>query len=380
MFAVHGSLKLALYTLTTERDRLKTALESDSTFLLNCGNTISSSTATGNIVASLRNSLNQALQQNVDLRSRLARIHDTADLSDISSVGPASEMVSFTHHCMQQLEQHNSHSQAHMPVVGALATFSCIMMSFFSAVLWRIKLGHVTESCEAFCAISTHKNHTKKPSFEQHPVWKPKNLYNQLTNELTLWSRFQCPSWEASRSSGSRETPCILWNLKVHYCIYNSPPPVLILSHINPVHAPPSHFLKIHFDIIIPSMPWSPKWSLSLMFPHQNPVCTSPDLHMYYMPHPSHSSRFGHPNNIWWWHRRVSSSFCSFLHSPVTSSLLSPNILLSTLFSYTLSLHSSLNMSDQVSHPYKTTGKVIILNILRFLGNKLEEKRFCTKW
>ncbi|KAJ9585564.1 hypothetical protein L9F63_002640, partial [Diploptera punctata] len=84
-------LKLALYTLSTERDRLKTALESDSTILLNTGSSISS--ATGNMVASLRNSLNQALQQNADLRSRLARIHDTADLSDISSVGPASEVM-----------------------------------------------------------------------------------------------------------------------------------------------------------------------------------------------------------------------------------------------------------------------------------------------
>ena len=157
MFTVHGSLKLALYTLTTERDRLKTALESDSTFLLNCGNTISSSTATGNIVASLRNSLNQALQQNVDLRSRLARIHDTADLSDISSVGPASEVVSFTRYCFQQLEQHNSH----MPVMSALATCN-ITMSFFIAVLSRTKLLHVTESCETFCAISTHKKHTQK--------------------------------------------------------------------------------------------------------------------------------------------------------------------------------------------------------------------------
>jgi hypothetical protein len=35
---------------------------------------------------------------------------------------------------------------------------------------------------------------------------------------------------------------------------------------------------------------------------------------------------------------------------------LGPNILLSTLFSKTLSLHSSLNVSDQLSHPYKTTG------------------------
>jgi hypothetical protein len=34
-----------------------------------------------------------------------------------------------------------------------------------------------------------------------------------------------------------------------------------------------------------------------------------------------------------------------------------PNILLSTLLSNTLSLCSSLNVRDQVSHPYKTTGK-----------------------
>jgi hypothetical protein len=33
----------------------------------------------------------------------------------------------------------------------------------------------------------------------------------------------------------------------------------------------------------------------------------------------------------------------------------------STLFSKTLSLHSSLNMRDQVSHPYKTTDKIIVL-------------------
>jgi hypothetical protein len=46
-----------------------------------------------------------------------------------------------------------------------------------------------------------------------------------------------------------------------------------------------------------------------------------------------------------------SSSLCNFLHSPVTSSLLGPNILLRTLFSNTLSLCSSLSVRDQVSHP-----------------------------
>ena len=37
---------------------------------------------------------------------------------------------------------------------------------------------------------------------------------------------------------------------------------------------------------------------------------------------------------------------------------LGPNILLNTLFSNTLSLRSSLSVGDQVSYPYKTTGKI----------------------
>ena len=53
-------------------------------------------------------------------------------------------------------------------------------------------------------------------------------------------------------------------------------------------------------------------------------------------------------------YRSLSSSLCSFLYSFVTSSLLRSNILLNTLFSNTLSLRSYLNVSDQVSHPYKT--------------------------
>jgi hypothetical protein len=54
----------------------------------------------------------------------------------------------------------------------------------------------------------------------------------------------------------------------------------------------------------------------------------------------------------------------NFLQPPVTSSLLGPNILLSTLFPNTLNLHTSLNVKDQFSHLYKTGGKVIIILIL----------------
>ena len=81
-------------------------------------------------------------------------------------------------------------------------------------------------------------------------------------------------------------------------------------------------------------------------------------------------------------YRSLSSSLCSLLHSPVTSSLLGPNILLNTIFSNTLSFLSSLNVNDQASHPYKTTGKIRVLYILifDFLDSNLEDKRFCTEW
>jgi hypothetical protein len=61
-----------------------------------------------------------------------------------------------------------------------------------------------------------------------------------------------------------------------------------------------------------------------------------------------------------------------FFQPPLTSSLLDPNIILSTLFTNTLNLCSSLNVRDQVSHPYKTTGKSLILYILidTFLDNR----------
>ena len=57
-------------------------------------------------------------------------------------------------------------------------------------------------------------------------------------------------------------------------------------------------------------------------------------------------------------YKSFSSSLCNLLHFPVTSSLLGPNILLNTMFSNTSSFLSSRNVSDQVSHPYKTTGKI----------------------
>ena len=82
----------------------------------------------------------------------------------------------------------------------------------------------------------------------------------------------QSTSCEANWFAASQEIPRISRNPKVHYRTHKRPPPVSILGQPNPVHIPTSHLLEIHLNIIHPSTPRSPQWSLSLRFPHQDPI------------------------------------------------------------------------------------------------------------
>jgi len=88
-----------------------------------------------------------------------------------------------------------------------------------------------------------------------------------LLNYILIYSMEQSHSSEANRFSASQEIPHILWNPNVHYRIHKCPPPVPILSQLDPVHILTYPFLNFHLSIILPSTPGFTKWPLFLRFP-----------------------------------------------------------------------------------------------------------------
>ena len=176
-----------------------------------------------------------------------------------------------------------------------------------------------------------------------------------LTYLLTSWSRVLL-----EKLTGFQLIKKFPTFYRTRNLIHNCPQPVPILSQLDPVHAPTSHFLKIHFNITpdlrlgLPSGLFpSGFFSKPLYTPCLAPVRAACSAHLILLDLITRKI-LGEQ------YRSLSSSLCSFLQFPVTSSLLGPNVLLNTLFSNTRSLRSSLNVSDRVSHPY-TTGEIIVV-------------------
>ena len=114
-------------------------------------------------------------------------------------------------------------------------------------------------------------------------------LLNYLIPYLLTYSMEQTASWEANRFSANQEIPRILYNPIVHYRINKCPPPVLILSQLDPVHAP--HLTSCRSILILSSHLRLGLWEV-VSFPQVSlpkPCIHLCSPHTCYMPRPSHS-------------------------------------------------------------------------------------------
>ena len=130
-----------------------------------------------------------------------------------------------------------------------------------------------------------HRTTSQKKAMSIEPPSRTSTFVKRpiILTYLLTYSMVQSPSWEANWFAASQEIPRISRNPKVHYRTHKRPPPISILGQPNPVHIPTFQLLEIHPNIIHPSTPRPPQWSLSLRFPHQEPMHL-PSPHPY-VPH-----------------------------------------------------------------------------------------------
>jgi hypothetical protein len=157
---------------------------------------------------------------------------------------------------------------------------------------------------------------------------------------------------------------------KVHYRVNKSPTLDYIQSQIHPVHPYYSpKILHTHLRLCLPSGLFPSGFSISNLhaiarLPH------SCSMHFQF-----HSPWLEHSNSSYKVPHYASYSNLLSIHLPVQISSSAP-------CSQTLSPWTSLNVTEQVSHSYKTTRTIIVLPLLifTFLDSRQEGILFRTQW
>ena len=178
----------------------------------------------------------------------------------------------------------------------------------------------------AYHILGKNTGYSLTLSFQTPPVSNPRLPTPLKYYYLLTYSMVQSPSREANLFAASQEILRISRNPKVHYRTHKRPPPVPILGQPNPVHIPTSHLLQIHPYIIHPSTSRSSQWSLCLRFPQQDPIHPLSSPIRATCPAQLILLDFISRTILGEVYKPFTSLFCSLIHSPVTSTLLGPNI------------------------------------------------------
>ena len=119
------------------------------------------------------------------------------------------------------------------------------------AALWPVNNHHVHWT-EGWVLPRGAKNFLDK----EKPSCRAGRLTSHRLTYLFIYSMEQSPSWEAKMFSASQEITRISWNPNVHYRSHKCPPPVPILSQLDPVEVYSLFRKRIRFygeELLAPS-------------------------------------------------------------------------------------------------------------------------------